>query len=425
MENASTAFAPKKIIIPGIIGNILEWYDFLLYAFFAPIIAQLFFPHEDVTLSLLMTFGTFAIGFFMRPLGAIIFGHFGDRFGRKVTLVTTVSLMAIATAIIGLLPTYTQIGLYAGIALILCRMLQGLAVGGEFGYVVYLIEHAPANKRGLYGSFTLFSAFAGTLLASAAATITTNLSSQATVAQWSWRIPFIFGLALGAIGLYFRLRMPETPLFSTLQQLGETVTSPLRHAFKKAPLAILKAIGLVFLPSISVYVYLVFLPSYLTTYIHIPLNTALTINTLGMLLVLGAMPVIGHLTDKFGRKPLIFTAATAVLILAYPLFILLQNASIAVVFLVQVVSALLVCLVHTPLQVTLIELVPTNIRYTAMAFPYNIANAVFGGTAPMIVTFLIQQTHNIAAPALYLMLGSVVMILITFRMKETYKEPLV
>lgn len=131
----------KKIIIPGIIGNILEWYDFLLYAFFAPIIAQLFFPHENVSTSLLMTFGTFAIGFFMRPLGAIIFGHFGDRFGRKVTLVTTVSLMAIATAIIGLLPTFAQIGFYAGIALILCRMLQGIAVGGEFGYVVFLSVH--------------------------------------------------------------------------------------------------------------------------------------------------------------------------------------------------------------------------------------------------------------------------------------------
>lgn len=415
---------PKKILIPGVIGNILEWYDFLLYAFFTPLISKLFFPKEDKTAALLAAFGIFAAGFLIRPLGSIIFGHFGDRFGRKITLITTVSLMAIATAGMGFVPSFSHIGIYAVILLTICRLVQGLAVGGEFGYVVYLIEHAPPEKRGLYGSFTLLGAFAGALLASFAATLTTNLSSEITI-NWSWRIPFILGLVLGIVGLYIRLRLPETPLFSTLQQEGKTVRNPLRHAFKIAPLAILQAIGLAFLPSISAYIFLFYLSSYLTTYHNFPLNTALLINTLGMVLVIPTIPLIGYLSDKVGRKPVLIAAGLAIAILSYPLFLILNSTSFIVVLLLQILAAFLVCLVSTPLPVTLVELVPTQIRYTAMGLSYNTANAIFGGTAPMVVIFLIQVTDNILAPSFYLIGGGLVLILITLLTKESYKSSLI
>lgn len=414
-----------KLIVPGIIGNVLEWYDFSLYGYFAPVIAKLFFPTHDKFLSLLATFGVFAIGFLMRPLGAIIFGYYGDRVGRKKTLATAVILMAIPTTLIGFLPTYAQIGVFAGVLLTGCRLLQGLAVGGEFfGSIVYITEHAPDHQRGMYGSWAMFSAFAGLLLGSGVGALIGALLTNEALITWGWRIPFMTGFILGVVGLYLRLRMPETPNFLALVKQQKIVVNPLRQAFKSARLTMFVAMGLVFLPAMGFYLLFVYLSSYMSTFLKIPLQTALTINTISMVVIIVIIPFIGLLSDKIGRKPVLMLGALGYIFFSYPLFLLLQQATFMSVLLAQSCFAILVCFAYAAIPATLVELVATNIRYTAMSFPYNLANAVFGGTAPLVATYLIDLTGNPLSPSYYLIFAGIVMFLFVLALRESHRQAL-
>ncbi len=414
----------RKLIVPGIVGNILEWYDFSLYGYFAPIISVLFFPTSNQFLSLLATFGVFAIGFLMRPLGGILFGYFGDRVGRKKTLATAVILMAIPTTLIGLLPTYEQIGISAGVLLTICRLLQGLAVGGEFsGSIVYILEHAPTHRRGLYGSWAMFSAFAGLLLGSGVAAITGFLPDN-LLNTWGWRIPFLLGIVLGGIGLYLRLLMPETPNFVAAQQKRQLVHNPIKHAFKTACLPMFMSIGLVFLPAMGFYLLFVYLSSYMTTFLHIPLRTALSINSLSMLGIILIMPWMGLLSDKIGRKKILYLGAIGFITFSCPLFLLLQQATFMAVLCAQFCFAILVCFAYAAIPATLVELFNTNVRYTAMSFPYNLSNALFGGTAPLVATFLIGMTGNQLAPSFYLIFAGFIMLIFVYLLKESYQQSL-
>lgn len=415
----------STLILPGIIGNILEWYDFSLYGYFAPVIAKLFFPTTDKFLSLLATFGVFAIGFLMRPLGAVIFGYFGDRTGRKKTLATAVMLMAIPTTLIGLLPTYAHIGISAGILLLICRLLQGLAVGGEFtGSIVYITEHAPNRLRGMYGSWTMFSAFTGLLIGSGVGAIMSALLPAEALSSWGWRIPFLMGLLLGVVGLYLRLRMPETPNFLAMKAKQEILKNPLNQAFKVAIRPMVMSVGLVFLPAMSFYLLFVFLSSYMTAFLHLPLHISLTVNTLSMLGIILVIPWVGLLSDKIGRKPVLQIGALGFIIFSYPLFLLLQQATFTSVLLAQLSFAILVSFAYAAIPATLVELVATNVRYTAMSFPYNLSNAIFGGTAPLVATYLIEKTGNPLAPSLYLIFAALVMFCFVLTIKESYRTSL-
>lgn len=415
----------KKLLIPGVFGNILEWYDFALYGYFAPIIAHLFFPMHGEFSSLLVTFGVFAVGFFMRPLGAILFGHFGDRIGRKKTLAAGVILMAVPTALIGLLPTYAQIGLTAGILLTLCRLLQGLAIGGEFGgSIIYIIEHAPAHQRGFYGSWAMFSAFTGLLLGSATGALMGLWMPSEALQTWGWRLPFIAGLLLGAIGLYLRLCMPETPFFLKAESERRLVKNPLLEACRTCSGKMLIALGLDFLPAMGFYLLFVYLSSYITTYLKVPLETALIANTLSMMVIIAVMPIIGWFSDKFGRKPILTIGAVSYIIFSYPLFLLLQHANFYAVWLAQSCFALIVCFAYATIPATFAELMPTPVRYTAMSLPYNLANALFGGTAPLMATYLISVTGKLLAPSYYLIFGGIIMLIALIFLKESYRKSL-
>ena len=415
----------RQLIVPGIVGNILEWFDFSLYGYFAPIIATLFFPTDSAFLSLMATFGVFAIGFLMRPLGAIIFGHYGDKVGRQKTLSAAVLLMAIPTTLIGLLPTHAQIGASAGVLLTLCRLLQGLAIGGEFsGSIVYILEYAPANRRGLYGSLTMFSAFAGLLLGSGVGALTSSLMSASALSAWGWRIPFLMGILLGLVGFYLRTRMPETPSFLRAQATQQIVNNPFKEACRFALKPMIIAAGLVFLPAMSFYLLFVYLSSYMTNILHIPMRIALTINTLSMIGILLIIPWIGLLSDKIGRKPVLMLGAAGFVLFSYPLFLLLQQATFVALLLAQASFAVLLCLVYATIPATLVELFTTNIRYSAMSFPYNFSNALFGGTAPLVATYLIATTTNPLAPAFYLMIAAVVMGAFVLMLSESYRKVL-
>jgi len=411
----------KKWLMPGIVGNILEWYEFALYGYFAHTISHLFFPIEDRALSLIATFSVFAVGFLMRPLGAVVFGHIGDRYGRKKALISAIFCMAIPTGLMGLLPTYDTLGIYAAILLTFFRLLQGLAVGGEFtGSIVYLVEHAPQHQRGFYGSLTLFSGLIGVMLGSGVSALVGYLANGSSAELWAWRVPFVLGFALGFFGFYIRRDMPETPNFERVAVIGKRVTHPLLWALLKSPTSLLYAIGLVALPVTGFYILFVYSSSYLTIYHKMPAGQVMLINTLTIIMLIATIPVVGRLSDKIGRRPVLLSGAIGFVCLSYPLFYILQQATVATVFIAQGVFALLVSLSYSVIPVILVEMFPTSVRYTGMALPYNIASALFGGTAPLLATFFIAQSGNLSAPIYYLIGLAVIFLLLAWRLPETF-----
>jgi MFS transporter, MHS family, proline/betaine transporter len=403
-----------KVVIPGLIGNVLEWYDFALYGYFASIISPLFFPSDNKTWSLIATFAVFAIGFIMRPVGAILFGHFGDKYGRKNSLAAAILLMAIPTTLIGALPTHQQIGVFAPIFLITFRLLQGLAVGGEFtGSIVYIIEHAPKDKRGFYGSLAMSSAFVGLLLGSLAATVAGNFESQL-----AWRLPFLISILLGLIGLYLRMGMPESPIFERIKKQGELIKEPFSYLFTHYRLQILIAIAIVLLPSTGFYLSFVYLTTYVHHFLNIDLQHAMLVNTITMLVIIVIAPIFGLLCDKISPSQMIMAGAFAFFCLSIPLYILLGEADSEAIILSQTLFALLVAMSYAAIPAALAQLFPANIRYTGISFPYNIANAFFGGTAPLIVTAMITTTGWIIFPGIYLSLLSIITMYAAYKIKD-------
>jgi MHS family proline/betaine transporter-like MFS transporter len=420
-SNLFSSSSRKKILISAAIGNMLEIYDFALYGYFAPIISVLFFPHTNKFISLLATFGVFAVGFLMRPLGAILFGYFGDRIGRKKALAGSIILMAIPTTLIGLLPTYHQVGIFSGILLLCCRLLQGLATGGEFtGAIIYMTEHAPNNKRGLQGSWAMVSTFVGFLIGSGLSALFSNILSAESLNLWGWRVLFIMGFALGIVGLYLRLLMPETPSFLAMQTENKIVKNPIFSAFKEEFKSMIIIVGLNSLPAMSYYLAFVYLSSYFVIYIHVPLHTTLLINTISMLILVAITPCIGLLSDRIGRKPILLTGAFGFLIFSYPLFLLMQLGNFTAILVAQLGLTLLVSCIISVIPATLVELVTPHIRYSTISFPFNLSSALFGGTFPLIATFLIERTGSPLSPSFCLIFMAVIMMVTIFFMKESY-----
>jgi MHS family proline/betaine transporter-like MFS transporter len=414
----------RKIVFSAALGNCLEVYDFALYGYFAPIIAVLFFPpNNNQFTALLATFLVFAIGFFMRPLGGLLFGYFGDRVGRKKTLAASIFVMAIPTALMGCLPTYAQIGAFAWILLLACRLLQGLAMGGEFvGSIVYITEQAPSNRRGLYGSFATASNFVGFLLGSGLSAFLASILSAEQLSLWGWRLPFIAGLALGFIGLYLRLNMPESPSFAALKLKHTLLKNPVATAFKSNLKSMILVFGLNFLPAASYYLSFVYLATYFTLYLKLSSAMALTINTLSILFLIVLTPSLAALSDKVGRKPFFILSALGFIFCSYPLFLILQKGGFYTILSVQLTFAFFVACLFSVMPATLVELVETKIRYTAIAFPFNLSSALFGSTMPLVATFLVHETGQLASPSLYLILAGLVMLLVMCFLKDGYKK---
>jgi MHS family proline/betaine transporter-like MFS transporter len=412
-----------KTVSAGCIGNLLEWYDFAIYGFFAPVIAQLFFPSEDKLISLISTFGVFALGFLMRPIGSLIFGVMGDRIGRKRALEISVIMMAIPTTLIGLLPTVSQIGIAAPILLTLLRLIQGMSVGGEYtGSISFVVEHAPKNKRGFYSSWSVFTLLGGILLGSAVSSFITNVLPKEDIAEWAWRIPFLLGISLGIFGLYLRRGLDESPTFKNLKESGQLSDSPVREAFKYHWRTILTIVGSTCVGSVNFYIIFVYLTTFLTDETHIPLSKALDINTLSMVALLILTPTFGYLSDKVGRKPFLIAGCIIIAIFAYPLFRVLTIGNVTYDMLVQLVFALGLSMVFGPYGAMIVEQFPARVRMSAISIGYNLGFAVFGGTAPLLATYLIKETGNKLAPSYYLVLAAVVSLIVFVKLRETYKD---
>ncbi|MFM8270885.1 MAG: MFS transporter [Gemmata sp.] len=412
-------FSHGRQVIAGTVGNIMEWYDFAVYGYFVSVIAKRFFPANDPTSSLIAAFGAFSAGFLMRPFGGLLFGYIGDRVGRKAALTFSVVAMAIPTFLIGLLPDYSTIGVAAPVLLVLCRMVQGLSVGGEYTTsVVYLVEGAPPNRRGLAGNWSGFGATTGTLLGSAVGAVLTSVLDPETMQNWGWRLPFLLGLLVGVGGLMVRHGLPE-PVAPVKEG-----SPPVVEAFRTQWRAILQVVGLSVLMGVAFYLIFVYLVTYYTEIDHLKEAVALKINTASMVLLLATQPFVAVLSDRVGRRPVLLAGCLGLLVAAYPLFWLLHHGNFWLVLGGQFGFAVLAATYNAVVPVTMVEAFPVKGRCTAIAVSYNLSLGLIGGTSPMVATYLIHRTHDDLSPAYYLMAAAAVSLVAVLTLRETSREPL-
>jgi len=415
----------RKILISSMIGNALEWYDFVLYVQFAKIIGQLFFPSDDHFTSLLATFGIFAVGFVMRPLGGVLFGVLGDRFGRKAALVFSILMMAVPTAMIGFIPTYQQIGVAAPILLTLMRLLQGLALGGGFsGCMTFIVEHAPAKQRGVIGSTTMFSLGGGVLLGIVASLGFSRLLSEADFMSWGWRLPFIISLAIGMVAFYIKNHINESPIYLEAKKHGNISKTPIKDVIVNHWKELLIAIALYLTVTVPFYSFTAFFSIFLQQYADVPLYDALIINGIAIFVFILVMPITGWLSDKYGRKTVLLYTASAVAIVTYPTFLMLLEGGIVYPLIAQIIFGIALGAYMGPIPATLVELFPTNIRFTGLALSYNISAALFGGTAPFVYLKLIAFTGSVISPVFYIMIFVALTVIALLNYQDTYNKKL-
>jgi MHS family proline/betaine transporter-like MFS transporter len=425
MAAHAEAATAKKAVTAGAIGNFVEWYDYSVYGFFATVIASQFFPSEDRVASLLATFAVFAVAFFMRPVGAFVFGHYGDTIGRRNTLAAAIILMGIATLMIGVLPSYGQIGVLAPILLVVARLLQGFSAGGEWsGSAAFMVEYAPENRRGLYGSWQQVSIVAGLLVGSGMGGLLGTVLSEDALNAWGWRIPFILGMVVALVGLYLRLRVEDTPAFRIIEEKDEVTDAPVKESFTAHGGESLTAIGFTVAWTVAYYILLTYMPTYVSETLGIPLTQALLSNAIGLVALGALIPFTAALSDRIGRKPLLIGFSALIALLTYPLFLLASTKVLAFIVVAQVIFGVIISLFSGPGPAALVEMFPTNVRYSALGVSYNIAVAAFGGTAPFIATYLISRTGSNFSPGFYLIAAAVVTLIVVSTMKETYRAPL-
>jgi MFS transporter, MHS family, proline/betaine transporter len=414
-----------KAITAGVIGNVLEWYDFGVYGYLVPTISALFFPSGNPTISLLLTFAVFGVGFVMRPIGSIVFGIYGDRYGRRKALSMVVFVMAISTFAIGLLPTYADIGIAAPILLVVVRLFQGLSAGGEWGgSTAYIVEFAPPTRRGFFGSWQLVGVGGGFLLGSLTAALLNNAVDKATVLAWGWRLPFLFGIAVGLVGAYLRWRLDDTPKYTELEETGRISQLPFIEAFRDYPREIALAFGITLHNTVAYYIALIYTTSYMVTVGKLPQGTAVWISTACLAVFVLLIPFMGLLADKVGRKPLLIASCVGYAVLGYPFFLMAGSGSAALAFLAQLLMIVLLAPYAGACPAFYAEIFPTKVRYTALSIPYNIAVAIFGGFAPFIATFLIELSGSKQAPAGYVIVAAIVTLVILLNTRERAFQPL-
>ena len=403
-----------KTVTASLIGNLFEWYDFALFGYFAPIIGKLFFPSDNKAVELIAAFGAFAAGYLIRPIGGIIFGHIGDRMGRKKAMVLSILLMAVPTALIGVLPTYAEIGIWAPILLMTIRMLQGISMGGNYGgSITFTAEHTDPSQRGLIGSFAVTSCLVGILVGSGAAALASYIFSESTLMSWGWRIPFIVGILICFVGFYIRRNIPESPEYIIAQEAGELKKNPIREVFSSHGRTLAKVVMAVMLHDLSFYILLVYMATHLSTQLGLSQGMALAINTASLVVVSIFTVASAWLSDKIGRKAVLGGAAFLFVIGTIPLLNIVNNTQDPWMILgAQMLLSIAVGGYFGPLPALMVEAYPTAVRFSAVTITTNISGPLFGGTAPMLVTFLIDKTGSNMIPAFYLTFGAIIALLV-------------
>ncbi len=401
-----TAARQRSMWVAGL-STVVEWYDFTLYLYFATVLSRVFFGGGEQ--ALLVTLAGFAVSYLMRPLGALCFGHLGDRLGRRWMLLASMALMAAAMLATALLPTAATAGTTAGVLLLILRCVMAFSVGGEYtGVVAYLLESAPAQRRGLVTSLASAASEVGALLAVAISAVTVALLAPAQLDSWGWRIPFFLALPMGAVALWLRVSMEETPSFVQQREKPVVTQASTAATFK----TILMGIGRVMVWSAAGYTYLVIMPTYLQSALHTGFNQALLIAVISNIGFALTIIPSGMLSDRIGRRTVMIIATVLLLILALPLLKILQaeSSTLAVKAIVVLIAGGLVGMLAGPGPAMLSEMFPTRVRYTGLGLAYSLSNAIFSGCAGLIITGLIKETGNLDIPAYYVMATAVVSI---------------
>ncbi len=392
----------KKEILISSLGNTIEWFDFGLFIFMAPIIGAKFFPQASASNATIEALIVFAAGFLCRPLGGIFFGYFGDTRGRAKTLRISILIITISTVTVGFIPSYEAVGVTAPVLFIALRLVQGLSIGGEYsGIIIYLAESAPPKKRGFTTSFAAIGANLGFLLATVTLMLLHLFFSKNVITDWAWRLPFLIIGLPGSLIIYYRFKLSETPVYYQLQKKHRLEPIPFIAAIKFAPYQLLKILGLTCMSSTFYYVFFAYMPTYLEHYIGFSLSNALTIESFMLIIMLFTVPLAGLCGDYFTRKKMLIITSIAIIFLASPCFYLLQFKSLLLTLLSLVIATILSSLEQGNTLTAIVENCPENVRYSGIAFPYNLGIALFGGSAPLIVTLLTEKISPIA-PAYYL-----------------------
>lgn len=417
----------RRILIASLVGSSIEWFDYFLYGTVSALVFnQLFFVNEDPTIGLLLSYASFALAFFIRPFGGVIFSHIGDRIGRKKTLVLTLSLMGVATFGMGLLPTYQAVGIWAPILLITLRLVQGLGIGGEWGGALLLaVEYAPAEKRGLFGAIPQMGVTIGMLLGTVALSIMTLLPENAFM-TWGWRIPFIFSALLVFFGLWIRKGIDETPSFKKVKESGEVPKLPIVETLKHYWREVLIAVGAKVVETAPFYIFSTFVVSYATANLGFSRTATLTAVMIATIITTILIPIMGNLSDKIGRKKLFIGGTIGMALFAFPYFWLLQQKSVLLLIVATVIGLGVIWAPITAVLGTMFsEIFDAKIRYTGITLGYQIGAALAGGTAPLVATALLDRFNNSYVPvALYIIFASVLSLAAIWAVKDRSNQKL-
>ena len=409
---------PKNIVIKSIlsssIGNVLEWYEYTLYAYFATVISSLFFPVNNPYVSMMMTFATFAVGLAARPIGGIIFGYIGDKFSRKKMLTLTMLLMSIPTICIGLLPTYEQIGITAPIVLIILRILQGIALGGEFGAsCVYLYESVPPGKRGFFGCMALTGVGSGLVLSSCTIFIVESLATTDAIYSFAWRIPFFISVFGAMIGFYMRRTLLETEDFILAKHNSELITNPLMEMLKNHKSTLFNLFAIFFTTQVSFFIVFIFGKTMMINFLNYDAHVAGKFNLFTVMSYTVATVFFGYLSDKVDKRYIIILGTIGILLAAYPFILSLKVGISSSILLLSILMGALIGMTEGTLNPLTAESFPTNIRATSVAFCWNFTSVAFGGIAPIISMWLIEHFGGVDSVAYYLMTACTITIVIT------------
>ena len=435
-----------QVIGASSVGTLIEWYDFYIFGSLATILATKFFPEENPTAGFLSTLALFAVGFIVRPFGAIVFGRLGDIAGRKFTFLLTLLLMGGSTFLIGLVPSYDTIGIWAPILVCILRLAQGLALGGEYGgAATYVAEHSPDNKRGYYTSWIQTTASLGLFVSLGVILGTRYSMTSVEFSDWGWRIPFLLSIVLVTVSYFIRIRLKESPLFAKLKAEGKTSVNPIKESFGKKEnlrLVLLALFGATAGQGVVWYTGQFYALSFMQKSLNIEFVQSSIIIVIALLFGTPFFIVFGRLSDRIGRKPIMMTGLIAACILYYPLYrgmhaisvshaagfaengaLLLSTAGTWLMAAAVFVQVVLVTMVYGPIAAFLVEMFPTKIRYTSMSLPYHIGNGIFGGLTPFIAASVVAATGNIYAGLIYpIAVAAITFIIGSFYLRETFRN---